>query len=796
MKWLRRIAYALLAIVLIVGVGGYLALRTSLPEIDGRIELAGLTKPVDVVRDRDGVPHIRAATVPDAYFALGFVHAQDRLFQMDFLRRLGAGRLSEVVGARTLEVDRTMRTLGLYRLAEASLAHISADTRAALEAYAAGVNAYLDTRSGVMPPAFVGLWYTPDRWRPADSLVWGRLMGLRLSGNWRAEALRAQLSEKLSPEQIEDLWPRYDGTAPPTVSTASVDAPVSLFAGLLRDFPDPLRRVTASNSWAMGGAHTATGKPILANDPHLGFTAPNLWYLARIEAPGLAVTGATVPGVPFTILGHNGRIAWTLTTNESDTQDLFIERVAEGAPDKYDTPDGPRPFVTREEIIGVRGGDAVRHTVRSTRHGPVLSDIVNGLGAMAGDGKVVALAAASFRADDRTAEALHRLNRATDWASFLDAMRLFHSPHQNVTFADVEGNIGFVAPARVPIRKKGAGLIPVPGWSGEYDWTGFIPFEQLPRTFNPSAGRIVNANHRVAPDDYPYYLGRVRTAPYRAERIHQQLTATNPHRLSDSAALHVDSLSLMVRDIKPLLMKIKPADGLSARALDLVGPWNGDMARDRPEPLIFIAWLRALNWLLYVDELGTAFDAYWGLRPAFVRHALTRRRIWCDDIRTQVKETCDTIIASALSRAMRDLAEAHGDDPSAWRWGALHQTRFRHQIFGSVPVLQKLFDVRIENDGGSYTVNRQAMGIASRSAPFRSVHGAGYRAIYDLSNLDNSLFMQGTGQSGNVLSPLYANLTERWRDGRYLKIPSAREAALDGAVGVLTLTPARRAVGR
>ena len=796
MKWLRRIAFALLAIVLIAGIGGYLALRTSLPETGGRIELAGLTKPVEVIRDRDGIPHIRAQTTADAYFALGFVHAQDRLFQMDFQRRVGAGRLSELMGERTLGLDQTMRTFGLYRRAEASLRHLSTDTRAALDAYTAGVNAYLDSRSGVMPPSFVALWYTPDRWRPADSLVWGRLMGFRLSGNWYTEALRARLAKTLTQSQIEDLWPRYDGAAPPTVSSAANGAPPSMFARLLDRFPKSLGPITASNSWAMAGAHTETGKPILANDPHLGFSAPNLWYLARIEAPGLTVTGATVPGVPFTILGHNGRIAWSFTTAESDTQDLFVERLSEGAPGKYDTPDGPRAFETREEVISIRGADAVRHTVRSTRHGPVVSDIVSGIDQVAGAGNVIALAAASFREDDRTAEALHRLNLATDWPSFLDAMRLFHSPHQNVTYADTQGNIGFVAPARVPIRKKGSGRHPVPGWTGEYDWQGFIPFDELPRTFNPATGRIVNANHRVAPDGYKHYLGHIRTPPYRAERIHDRLTATNPHGLPDSAALHSDTLSLMARDLKPLMMKIKPGSALAARAHALLGPWTGEMARDRPEPLIFIAWLRSLNRRLYADELGDAFPRYWGLRPAFVRQALTTRPAWCDDVTTQEKETCETILTRALSEAVAELADAHGDDVNDWRWGAVHQTRFRHHVFGFVPVLRNLFDITVESGGGHYTVNRQAMGIGSRSAPFRSVHGAGYRAIYDLSDLNKSLFIQATGQSGNAMSPFYANLTKRWRDGAYLKIPGRREAALDGAVGTLTMTPQQRTADR
>lgn len=789
MKWFYRTVLIAVVAVFMVAAGGFLLVRTSLPQISGEIDVAGLSQPVEIIRDRNGITHIRAKSETDAYFALGFVHAQDRLFQMDFQRRIASGRLSEVVGENTLELDRLMRTLGLRQLAAVNLDHLSPEARAALDAYSAGVNAHLDAHPGALPPEFLALMYRPERWRPADSLLWGRLMALRLSGNWRAEALRAGLSGKLTPEQIEDLWPRYDGEAPATLSALPPPALSPLFARLLDSFPDSMRRITASNSWLLGGRHTATGRPILANDPHLGFQAPNLWYLAHIEAPGLSVTGATVPGVPFTILGHNDRIAWGFTTTESDTQDLYIERLADGSEDEYETPAGPRPFVSRDEIIRVDGKDPVRHKVRATRHGPVLSDISPGLAEAAGERRVIALAAAAFRDDDRTAEAIYRLNHARDWTSFRDAMRNFHSPQQNISYADVDGNIGFVAPARVPVRNNGGGLVPVPGWTGEYDWQGFIPFEELPQTYNPAAGRIVSANHRVAPVGYRHYLGRIRTPPYRAERIHQMLDANPRHRIKDSAALQGDTLSLMVRDLKPLLTSIRPNEASAREALALVKSWDGVMDRGRPEPLIFVAWLRQLNRRLYADELDKAFPRYWGLRPAFVRRALTQRRMWCDDVTTGETESCGEIIERALSEAVAELRDQYGGDLAGWRWGDAHYARFRHVPFGWIPVINRLFDIRISSDGGAYTVNRAQMRIGSRQAPYASVHGPGFRAIYDLSNLDNSRFIQATGQSGNFLSSRFADLNERWRNGRYLRIRRSREAALEGATGSLSLRP-------
>lgn len=788
-RWIGRIGLAVLAFLLFGGAGGYLWLRTSLPEISGTIRVAGLSGPVEIVRDREGIPHISAKSADDAYFGLGFAHAQDRLFQMDFMRRLGAGRLSEVMGKPTIRIDKLMRTLGLYRLAEETVSRVSPDTRAALEAYAAGVNAFMDSRAGSLPIEFVFLWYKPERWKPADSLVWGRMMAFRLSGNWGDEALRARLSGKLPPQQIEELWPELDGDAPATLPAGQAQLMRTRFAQLMDDFPAQMRRVTASNSWVLSGQHTESGKPIMANDPHLGFQTPNLWYLARIEAPGLSVTGATVPGVPFHILGHNRKIAWAFTTTESDTQDLYLERLTEGAVDRYDTPAGPKPFTVREEIIRVSGAKPVRLMIRSTRHGPVVSDLDPSLKATAGARYVISLAATALREDDRTAEAIQRFNLAQDWDAFREGARLFHAPQQNISYADTDGNTGFIAPALVPLRKTGEGAAPSPGWTDDYEWAGFIPFEQLPQTFNPASGRIVNANHRVAPKDYPYYLGYVRTPPYRAERIHQLLDATPKQNLKTTAALQNDVLSLAFADLGPKMMVRAPVERVAAKAYTLLKNWNGVMARDRPEPLIFTAWLRELNRRLYADELGDAFKAYWGLHPAFVLHALTDRQHWCDDVKTERKESCETILAESFDTTITTLSAAYGDDPAAWRWGEAHYALFRHILFGWIPYADRVFDITIPSDGGAFTVNRAQMRIGDAKHPYASVHGPGYRAIYDLSDLDKSLFMQATGQSGNFLSPLYDDLNLRWRDGKYLTIPSSRKTALADAVGVLTLRP-------
>ncbi len=775
-------------VVMVAGgfVGGFFWLYTSLPIIEGTLEVSnGPRAPVEILRDRRTVPHIFAENQEDAYFGLGFVHAQDRLWQMEMMRRTAAGRLAEVAGRKALASDRFMRTLNFQGLAEKQYAALDGAVRRALDAYAAGVNAWVAATSGAFPPEFTLTGFKPEPWKATDSLLWGRLMAFQLSGNWRDELLRARLTDRLSEAQIAEMWPAY-----PTDGPVSVKQATAPWKGLALDALAaalPIRGAElggASNGWVVAGRNTETGKPILANDPHLGFAAPVLWYLARLEAPGLRVTGATVPGVPFTILGHNGRIAWGMMSTHSDLQDLFVETVDPDDPGRYLTPDGSRPFVTRTEVIAVRGGDNVTFTVRETRHGPVISDAVTE------GGKVLALSATFLAGDDKTPQAVYRLNRAEGWHDFLVAMQDFHAPQQNFVYADVDGTIGFLAPGRVPIRRGGRGRIPGPGASGATDWTGFIPFDELPRIRNPRSGRIVNANNRIVGDDYPHYISDDWAAPYRARRIIERLDQIKRQTLETTAGIQLDTVSLMARDLLPRLLAITAPSRTAERALEIMRAWDGVMSRDGPEPLIFNAWLRELNRAVYGDELGPLLADYWSLRPRFMAAVLDGRGAWCDDVGTPGREDCSDVIAAALERALAQLATSFGADMEAWRWGAAHRARFAHSAFANLPVLGRYTNLAIETGGGNYTVNRGASRVNDETSPFANVHGAGFRAVYDLADLSRSRFMIATGQSGNPMSPFYGDMLKGWRDGEALDLGTDRLATRRVAKGVLMLVSA------
>ncbi len=789
MKLLAKSLLALVLVVALAAAAGWAYLHRSLPQIDGEAAVKGIAAPVEIVRDKEGVPHIFARSERDAWFAVGYAHAQDRLWQMEFQRRVAAGRLAEFIGERAFDTDRLMRTLGLRRAAQRAIAGLDAETRANLEAYAAGVNAFLAAEP-VLPVEFQLFRIAPEPWSAVDSVAWMYVMAWDLSANWRTELGRLRYATKLGAERAGELIPPYPGdTQPPLPDFKALFAEMAPQAQALLALSPPVEQGIGSNSWVLSGAHTESGKPLLANDPHLGLQAPALWYLAHVSWPGHNVVGGTLPGLPFVVLGRNDHVAWSMTTTISDTQDLFIEKAAVGDAEGYVTPTGVQRFESREEVIGVRGEER-RIKVRSTRHGPVLSDAVKPLAEAAPQGHVFALAWAALDPANASPRAGFAINRARNREELLAALRDFHAPHQNVVFADREGHVGFVAPSLVPLRhpdNEAMGRVPVPGWIAKYDWRGMMPFEDLPAIHDPPSGRIVTANHKITPPGYGPFLSVDWFLPFRAERIEELLAARPRHSLDSFARIQADTVSRLARELLPVALAAKPEKEEGARARKLLEGWNGDAAVDSPAPLVFVAWYRELTRLVYADELGDIFRDSWDNRAGFMIPVMKAERgyeRWCDDVRTPAKETCAELAARAFDFAAQDLRKRFGE-PSKWRWGDAHPAAGDHRPFGFFPVISRLFNVSPETPGDSFTVNVGHTTMRDEARPFANRHAASLRAIYDLADLERSRFIHSTGQSGNVLSPWYSSFAQRWARVEYITIPTRRDAIAAGHALVL-----------
>jgi penicillin amidase len=745
LRLLRRLLVSIGFVALLVAalVSGVLWL--TLPPRSQQARIPGLSGAVDVGFDADGIPRIHAPSATDAAAALGFVHARDRLFQMDMMRRAASGRLSEIAGPATLNYDRMMRTLGLRRQALASYQALPADARAMLDAYARGVNAWIAARGRFSAPEFLFLG-TPEPWQPVDSLLWGETMGLWLSANWRTELSRYALEPRLPRQKIDELWPSVPGDGKPQASAAPdrqhADAAPALL-DLLPRFPDPYTLPhTASNAWAVDGRRTATGEPLLAGDPHLAFGFPPIWYLARIETPQGVLAGATAPGVPFLVLGHNGHIAWTFTTTGADVQDIFIETPAGDG--QYQTPEGPRPFAVREERIKVRGEPDQLLTVRETRHGPVISDLV-------GAKPLLAVSMANLASDNTAAAGLLALNQATDVDQAGKAAAMITSPVQNLLVAD-RRQIALFVTGRVPIRRAGDGSAPVSG-DGSHDWVGWASGDQLPHYVAPDSGRLVNANDRIAPPDFPVFLGRDWFGDWRSRRIRELLDRSDKHTAADFARMQVDTYSTFARLVLPALLAV-PVDGDAARrAQALLRDWDGSMTIDAPQPLIFNAWTQFFYGRVLQEAGIAASDG--GPLLEFVGYALSPPGAhWCGG-------DCTAMLRASLSDATADLSRRFGPDPAAWRWGEAHPAVFAHPMLRSMPILGTLGTLSIPSPGDDSTVDRG--GPAYKQ--FQSVHGPEYRGVYDLADLDRSLFVVAPGQSGNLLSRHARDFLTRWRDG-------------------------------
>jgi penicillin G amidase len=791
------IGILVLVLVVVLAAVGTWFVRRPWPQVNGTISVAGLTAPVEVIRDEWGVPHIYAENEADLFFANGYVHAQDRLWQMEFNRRIASGTLSQALGEATLSTDLYLRTVGLRRAAEKDWALVDDETRAILEAYAGGVNAYIDTHRGRLPLEFTILGVDPAPWTPVDTLAWGKVMAQTLSGNYKAELLRARLIAGLGAEAAGQLMPAYPEDGPFIVPPEAGG-----YAWLRgKDIPSPLADLGlgigqshvdwGSNNWVIHGSRTETGMPLLANDMHLGLDMPAIWYEIGLHGGRFDSVGYSFPAVPMIIVGHNTRVAWAVTNLPADVQDLYIERLDDPEnPTRYEFQGEWHDLEIVHEVLEVKDAEPVPLEVWITGHGPIINDVVGGLEG----GEPLALRWTALDGT-RLFRAVLSLNVASNWDEFREALRYWDVPSQNFMYADVEGNIGYQSPGLIPMRVPGhLGSVPVPGWTGEYEWQGYIPFEELPRAFNPPAGYLVSANNKVVSDEYPYHLTSDWSAPYRARRITDLLAADNQVTLEDIRTIHGQTYSLPAEALRAYLLEAEAGSDLASQALDLVREWDVYLECDCPGAAVYEVWYWFLVQNTFGDELGEdLMDVYLGASnnhtQLLIELLADGGSPWFDDIGTGGVEAWDNIVAQSLEDAVGWLSEHHGQDPQGWEWGQLHTKTFVHQPLGQsgIGLLEDLFNSdTFPAPGDNFTVNAASF---SYRDPFTMDEGVSQRYVADPSDWDNSRSTHTTGQSGQIFHKHREDFIPLWRNVEYHPMLFSREAVQSAAEATLTLTP-------
>ncbi|UCH86317.1 MAG: penicillin acylase family protein [Dehalococcoidia bacterium] len=792
----RAVRYLVLGLVLGAAAGGaavYSLLRRSVPCSKGSVRLKGLDSAVEVIRDRWGLPHIYAGSVRDAIFAQGYVHAQDRLWNIELARRAASGSLAEVFGAVALDADRLLRRVGLRRAAEAEVEQLAEAMCENLDAYAAGVNAFVEGNRNRLPPEFLILRFRPEPWTAVDSLTIGKFIGWSLSGNWDTEIVRSWIVERLGPEEAARMEPGYPVGAPLIVP------PGGECRGLGAPLLEELRKVQdlagakggGSNNWAVDGHKSVTGKPLLANDPHLPLQMPTVWYEVHLNGGGLNVIGVSLPGVPGVIIGHNDRIAWGITNTMTDGDDLFVEQINPANPRQYDHKgkwvDGD---LVREEIR-VRGRrEPVVEEVLVTRHGPIISPSI------AGETRALALRTIVAEPSQQV-QALILLNRAGSWEGFREALRQWPAPAQNFVYADVEGNIGYQMAGLVPLRAKGQGLVPSPGWTDEYDWKGFIPFDELPSVLNPPTHYVATANNKIVDDDYPHFLGAEYMEGYRVQRIIELLEARQKHSLEDFRSIQGDIYSIPGYELAQHLLSLKPANEDARRALNFLRVWDCQLSPDSVAATIVEAFFLQMLRNTVAVKLGPLTDYFVGkeVHPAVPDgFYLYRSTSWLLGLMKEAPvdwfggRDWREVMEQSLEEAVAALRRSLGEDMSRWTWGRLHYAPFEH-VLGRVRALRPLFNRGPVPMGGDMNTVAQASYVGSRPYAVGSF-AVSYRQIVDLSDFDRSVAILPGGQSGHPASRHYSDMIDAWRRLEYHPLLFDREEIERQAAGKLTLTPA------
>lgn len=834
-KWLRIILLGLAALILLVVIAVAIFLpptiRASYPQTEGEIHLSGLEAQVDVYRDQAGIPHIYASNEHDLFFAEGYVHAQDRFWQMDFQRHTSAGRLSELLGSNTLDIDTFLRTMGWERVARQELDNMDAQSRAMLESYAEGVNAYLSDHSGTeisLEYLFLNILnsnYTPAPWEPLNSVTWAKAMAWDLRGNMDNEIERAILLKTLSPERVAELFPEYPSDAPIIVpdfnlgsapqlpnTTAQMPAEVSgLFASLDQRTAaldnllggDPNADL-GSNSWVVSGAVSATGSPLMANDPHLSFSIPPIWYQVGLHcAPkgpdcNYEAVGVSFVGVPGIVLGHNDRIAWGFTNLGADVMDLYVMKINPDNPDQYEMNGAWVDMEVITENIVVAGGETINLPVRITEFGPIVSDSYGDLmdfdetaGIDLPENYAIALKWTALE-PGKTMQSLFGLNRAQNFDEFREAARLFVVPSQNLLYADVDGNIGYQMPGLVPIRAAGDGLYPAPGWTDEYAWQGFIPFDELPYSLNPASGYIVAANNAVVSADYPYRIADDWDYAYRAQRILDMLAAApGPIDAAYFEQMQGDDMNLGALAIIPHLNDVQFDDDHLTEMRSLLTGWDGQQTVDSGPAALFNIFWKHLLAATFNDELP---EDYWPASGSgsswyqvMTNLLADPQNAYWDDVNSLEVETRDQILEVAFAGAVAEAEKTLGSDPAKWTWGDLHTITFEHGVMSSFPLIDQLFNRGpFSLAGGNSVINAASWGS---SETFSAASGASKRTIMDLSNWENSWQIITTGESGHAYDAHYIDMAPLWAAIQYFPMHWDADAIQEDAEGHLILLP-------
>ncbi len=814
-RWLLRLAsFLIVALVAVIGVSYYFAMR-SLPEYNAQAAALGLKAPVEIVRDNANVPHIFGANDEDVYFALGYAHAQDRLWQMTMLRRTAQGRLSELFGERTLGIDKVLRRFDLYTLAVGSVEVQTDETKAALTAYSAGVNAWLaEINAGARGRGAPEMWLFNQAiapWQPADSIAILKLMALQLSSHLELEVLRARSSLMLAPERLADIMPDDQSTgiaALPDYAALVPDLPrytpnMRLAYGPLNPSQPP-DLAGASNAWAASAERSATGATLLANDPHLGLTAPTIWYLARLELQTGGVIGGTIPGIPAVMTGRSADLGWGLTSSYLDDQDVYLEELNPENPNEYRTATGWAKFRTRESIINIKDASAVTLKLLWSQNGPIMPATQYDLGAITPAGHVAAISWTALSDKDTSMSAALALTKAQTVQEAIAAAATYIAPSQNLTLADrnqiAMKTIGAM-PARNP-QSQSKGRLPSYGYIEANRWEGRLPYASNPEFVNPKSGILGNTNNKTVDRPFPNHVSYEWGDTQRINRWKHLMESRAVHTRESFIEAQLDTVSYTARSLLPLIGADLWFTGEAApagtqerkrqQALTLLAAWNGEMNEHLPEPLLYAAWLHHLQDRLIKDELGPLSSEFPHVNPVFIERVFRNvdgAAIWCDVLQSASVETCTDIARLALDDALVWIAENVGNGIAALRWGDQHQATQDHPVLGEVPVLNWFVNIRQSTSGGDNTLQRgRTSGVDPN--PFQNVHAAGYRGVYDFADPDSSVFVTATGQSGHPLSRYYDNMGELWRRGEYIPMSLDPNLARAAAVGITELVPA------